>query len=69
MDVIALDGLTESRRAQVLNHLVSAGYDAIDDDREVFGLFESSLLAVENHPEVIAVVDYVVELSRIKFVV
>jgi len=69
VDVIALDSFRESSTAQVLYYLVSASHNTVDHNREVFGLFKASLLSVENHSEVVAVVNYTVELSWIEFIV
>ena len=69
MDVIALDSFREGCASEILDYLVPACDDAIDDDREVFGLFETSFFTIKHDPQVIAVVDDAIELSRIELVI
>ena len=69
VDVVALNGLRECSRTQILNHLVAAGDDRVNDYWEILGLFEAGLLSVEDNSKVVAVVDDAVELCRIEVVV
>lgn len=69
MNIVALDGLAECSRAQILNHLISTGNDAIDYYREVFRLLKPSFLSVEDDSQVVTVINYLVKLSWIKLII
>ena len=69
VDVITLNGLRESCTSQVLNNLITACHDAVDDDWEIFRFFETSLLSIKDNTQGVTVVDDVVKLSRIEFVI
>jgi len=69
MDVITLNSFTKCCWAKILNYLVSACYDAINDYWEVFCFFKASFLSIKNNSQVVAIINYFVELCWIKFVV
>ena len=69
MDVVALDGLGESSAAEILNDLIATGDNAVDNNWEVFGLFEASFLPIKNDTQIITVVNDTVKLGRIELII
>ena len=69
MDVITLDSFRKGCATKIFDYLVPACDDAIDDDWEVFGLFETSLFTIKYYSQVIAVIDNAIELSRVELVI
>ena len=69
MNIVALDSLREGSATQVLDHLVTSSHDTVDHDREVLRLFEASFLTVEDHAQVVTIIDDVVELGGVELVV
>lgn len=69
MDIVALDGLREGSGAEVLHHLVPAGNDRVNHDREVFSLLKASFLTIEDHTQVVAVVNDAVKLGGVELIV
>ena len=69
VNVIALNRLRESGTSKIFNHLISARHNAIYHDWEIFCLLKTCLFTVENDSQIVTIVDYVVELSRIKGVI
>ena len=69
VDIVALNSFRERSASQVFDDLVTASNDAVDNDREVFGLLETSLFPIKDNSQLVAIVDDIVKFCRVELIV